>query len=154
MSASKRLNLWWLLIFFVICYATAALGAQFTPGDWYKDLVRAPWTPPNAAFPIVWTILYAMIAVAGWLIFSAADKVSKVLWVAQLILNSAWSWIFFAKHWTGVALVDIVILLCLVALLINRCLLVKTKTAAWLLVPYLIWLLIATSLNVYIVAFN
>lgn len=154
MSTTQRLSLWWLLLFFVTCYAIAGFGSQFTPGDWYQELERAPWNPPNAAFPIVWTILYAMIALAGWLIFSTTDKALKSFWVIQILLNGAWSWIFFGQQWMEAALFEIVVLVVVVGLLIKRCFSTNQKTAAWLLSPYLLWLLVATSLNAYIVAFN
>lgn len=154
MSANLRLSHWWLPAFIIVCYLVAAFGAQFSPGNWYEGLQRAPWNPPNAAFPIVWTVLYAMIAVAGWLIFSAQDTSLKLLWTAQLLLNGMWSWIFFGQHWVGIALLEIVVLVVVVLLLIKRSFDAKQTLAACLHGPYLVWLLLATSLNAYIVVFN
>lgn len=145
-----NLNGWLLPLFFIICYAVAAFGAQFTPGEWYAQLNRAPWNPPNAAFPIVWTILYAMIAVAGWLIFASQSTFAKGLWVAQLIANGVWSWLFFAQHWVLVSLLDITLLALLLCVLIAHCWKAGLRTAAWLLMPYLVWIILATSLNAYI----
>lgn len=146
---------WWhLAIFVILCYAVAAFGAQFEPGVWYEGLKRAPWNPPNVAFPIVWTILYAMIAIAGWLIFASNDGPLKLLWSAQLVLNAAWSWLFFGQHWVGVALLDILILLILIGLLVAMCMRKKKTLPGFLLLPYLVWIALATSLNAYIFIYN
>ena len=145
---------WHLLIFFVICYGVAAFGAQFTPGEWYQGLQRAPWNPPNAAFPIAWTILYALIAIAGWLLFSQSVVKLKWLWVGQLLLNAAWSWIFFDQHWVGVALLDILLLAIVLAVLVQQCFAQGQRAAGYLLFPYLLWIMLATSLNAYIFVYN
>ena len=95
-----------------------------------------------------------MIAVAGWLIFSTPNNGVKLLWLAQLGLNGAWSWLFFGQHWTSAALLEIIVLVFVVLSLILRCLRDGEKASAYLLYPYLLWLLLATSLNAYIVVFN
>lgn len=95
-----------------------------------------------------------MIAVAGWLVFRYGDAHLKTLWVIQLFVNGIWSWLFFGQHWVFVGLVDLVILVTLVALLIQGARKKKLANVAWLLSPYFVWLLLATSLNAYILLFN
>lgn len=152
MSAQKQWRT--LPLFFLASIAALGFGGLFTPGEWYEGLNRAPWSPPNIAFPIVWTILYALIAVAGWLIFNSNNKTLKSLWVIQLIFNVVWSWIFFGQHSVLLGLIDIMLLDTLVALLILLCFRNQLKTAALLLIPYLIWLTLATTLNAYILVAN
>lgn len=146
----------WLLlpIFILICYSVAYFGALFTPGEWYENLNRAPWSPPNIAFPIVWGILYFFIAVAGWLIFNHGDSKLSLLWVIQLTLNAIWSWIFFGQHWLTFGLIDLLLLVTILSALIIKCWQQQLKLATFLLIPYLLWLCIATSLNSYILIAN
>ena len=152
MHSSRKYGL--LLVFFLICYGTAAFASQFGPGDWYESLQRAPWTPPDLAFPIVWTILYALIAVSGWLLFLQSSRLPKVLWVVQLLLNAAWSWLFFGEHWVGLALFDIVALGLVLAILIPVAIAQGQRAAGFMLVPYLVWIALASSLNAYVVLYN
>lgn len=148
-------NNWRTLPWFVgACMVVFLFGGLFRPGDWYASLNIAPWSPPNIAFPIVWSILYILIAVAGWLIFNSRHNSLKLLWSLQLLLNGAWSWIFFGRHWIVAGLVEIVILGAVVLLLIIGCFRARLRAAAWLLMPYLVWLELATTLNVYIVKMN
>lgn len=131
-----------------------AVGAFFQPGQWYVDLNRAPWNPPNYVFPIVWTILYTMIAIAGWLIFKHNNQTLKWLWLVQLLFNATWSWVFFSQHWVLLALVNLIILAILISLLIFKSHQQQLKLVAWLLTPYLLWVLLANSLNAYIYLYN
>jgi translocator protein len=135
-----------LALFLLIVAGVAASGVQFQPGDWYAQLAKPFWTPPSWLFPPVWTLLYVMIAVAGWLIFSGEDNTLKVLWVVQLVLNGLWSWLFFGRHHTLLGLVDILAMLaCIAALVIfSR---TTMKTVSWLLTPYLLWVGYASTLN-------
>jgi len=143
-----------LILFFIVCYAVAAFGALFSPGEWYEGLQRAPWNPPNYVFGIVWTILYAMIALAGWLIFASDELLLKQLWVVQLVLNGIWSWFFFEQHWVGVSLVDIALLGLVLLVLIVLCFKRGLSSAGFLLVPYIAWIGLAKSLNTYIWLYN
>ena len=140
--------------FALACFAVFLFGGLFRPGEWYESLNRAPWSPPNIAFPIVWTILYICIAIVGYRICqSKADKLLKIWWF-QLAINGLWSWIFFGQHWPLLGLVDITILSLLVGYLIVGCWRANIKSASYLLAPYLAWLILATSLNAYVVMFN
>lgn len=144
---------WTLLLFILIVAGVAASGVHFQPGAWYEQLAKPFWTPPDWLFPPMWSILYVMIAVAGWLIFSATEQKLKVLWVAQLVLNGVWSWLFFGLHRTGLGLIDITALLVCIAML----LILSRKSlpsVALLMTPYLIWVAYASTLNAAILVLN
>ena len=138
----------------IACFATFAFGGLFIPGEWYAALNKAPWSPPNIAFPIVWAILYVFIALSGWQVLSSDKQSLKQLWGTQLVVNAVWSWAFFGQHWVTFGLIIILILICLITVLI--CLSVKKKLimTAYLSLPYLAWLLLAASLNGYILINN
>lgn len=144
-----------------LVFAVAALGGLATSRglrDWYDGLDRAPWNPPGWVFGPAWTVLYVLMAVAACLIARTgldhrAVQVALLLYLAQLAVNLAWSWLFFGARAPGWALADIVLLCFLVAATIAAFWRVDT-TAAWLLVAYLAWILFATSLNVWIVLRN
>ena len=137
------------------CVIALSFGGLFQPGEWYTQLNRAPWNPPNIAFPIVWSILYVLIALSGWIIAKANQPLLISLWWIQLALNAVWSWFFFGQQWILLALVDIVLILTIVGALIVRCRAVPDlKTAGNLLIPYFAWLLLALSLNAYIWIYN
>ncbi len=136
-----------LAVFAAATAATALFGARFMPGAWYEALAKPPWTPPNWLFGPVWTALYVMIALAGWLAWQRlGNGRAMVLWVAALVLNGAWSWIFFGRHLIGAALVDIILLLACIAGFIAATW-GPARTAALLFVPYFAWVAYATSLN-------
>lgn len=145
----------------VLVFAVAALGGLATSSGlrgWYDDLDKAPWNPPSWVFGPAWTALYALMAVAAWLVGRTglddrAVRVALGLYLAQLALNLAWSWLFFAARSPGWALVDIVALCVLVAVTVVAFARVDTL-AAWLLVPYLAWILYAASLNAWVVLRN
>jgi tryptophan-rich sensory protein len=137
-----------LIVFLVVAFAAAAFGALFPPGDWYAGLAKPEWTPPNWLFGPVWTALYVMIGISGWLLWRARDesRTALVLWCAQLVLNALWSWIFFGLHSPGAALVEIVVLWLVIAATVAAALR-TSRPAAWLLVPYLAWVGFASVLN-------
>lgn len=138
----------------IACLLTFGFGGLFIPGEWYASLNRAPWSPPNIAFPIVWSVLYIFIAISGWQVFSFNSVSLKRLWCAQLAVNAIWSWIFFGLHWTIIGLIDILLLAGLVGTLVLNCYKQKLMMSYYLLMPYLTWLLLAIALNVYIVIYN
>lgn len=144
-----------LLIFLAITFAVASFGALFMPGAWYAALEKPAWTPPSWLFGPVWTVLYVMIAVAGWLVWQRESRVGTplVLWGAQLALNGVWSWLFFGLERPGLAALDIIVLLALIAttaLVFMRI----SRVAALLLVPYLAWVGFASALNIAIWQLN
>lgn len=131
--------------------ALAALtGIATPPGDWYAGLTKPPLTPPDLAFPIAWSTLYLLMALAAWRATLAAAPPARwqTLWpfLAQFVANALWSILFFGLHWMGLALLDLLLLWGLIALTIRRFVRVS-PAAAWLLVPYLAWVSFAAYLN-------
>jgi benzodiazapine receptor len=141
--------------FLLLTFAVASSGALFMPGPWYAALEKPAWTPPNGLFGPVWTVLYAMIAVAGWLVWQRESRIGTplVLWAAQLVLNGMWSWLFFGLERPGLAALDIVVMLVLIAATVLAFARVS-RVAALLLVPYLAWVSFATALNIAIWRLN
>lgn len=137
-----------LLVF--ACSVIGSLANIFISSDsWYVDLAKSPLNPPSFVFGIVWPILYALMAFVS---FKSADKIWK-LFIPQLILNAAWSWMFFFMHAPLLALINISILIFL-----NQKILVilkiESKLLFWLYVPYVLWLSFAAFLNASIVFLN
>ena len=98
-----------LLVFVVLVVAAASSGVLFKPGEWYKGLLKPSWTPPNWLFGPVWSVLYVMIAVAGWLVWRAEGTgVALSFWFLQLALNAVWSGIFFGLRRMDLAFYNIV----------------------------------------------
>lgn len=138
-----------LAVFLLLCAAIAASATMFPPDDWYRSLNRPPLTPPGWLFGPVWTFLYIMIAVAGWLVWESRDsgrKSALAVYGVQLLLNFGWSAIFFGLHLPGLAMLEIV---CLWASIVATIAMFRphSRTAARLLVPYLLWVSFATYLN-------
>jgi tryptophan-rich sensory protein len=121
----------------------AAAGSQAT----YRALELPAYAPPSWLFGPVWSVLYVMIGVAGWLLWRAGgwDRVMW-LWGVQLVLNLAWTPLFFAADLLGWALVEVVALLIAVAITVALAWR-PSRRAAWLLVPYLAWVGFATALT-------
>jgi len=123
--------------------------ASEVPG-WYRTLVRPSIAPPNWVFGPVWTLLYAMMAVAAWQVWESPSSPLRTLGLAlflvQLILNFAWSLIFFRQHAIGAALVEVVALWAAIGattLVFCR----VSPAAAWLMAPYWAWVSFASVLN-------
>jgi tryptophan-rich sensory protein len=145
-----------LALFGAAAAAAALIGALGVVGtvDEYLALDRPAWAPPSWLFGPVWTVLYAMIAVSGWLAWRRAGwSTALTVWAVQLGLNAAWTPIFFGAGRYGLALVDIVVLWLLIAATIALFWRIS-KPAASLLVPYWAWVSFATSLNAAIWALN
>ena len=117
--------------------------------DWYANLVKSPLNPPSFVFGIVWPILYAIMAFVS---FKMADKISN-LFIAQLIANAAWSWMFFYFHAPVIALVNIIVLIYLNQKIL-KILKGDSTVLFYLYLPYLIWLSFAAFLNASIVFLN
>ena len=119
---------------------------------WYPALVKPSGTPPNWVFPLVWTFLYTMIAIAWWLVWIAPSKnKTYTYWIfgIQLFLNFLWSWLFFYLESPKTALIDITLLWITIALTIHA-FWRHSKLASYLLVPYFIWVGYAARLNFFI----
>ncbi len=135
------------IVFGLLVFIAAMSGALFKPGPWYEALRRPSWTPPNWAVPVVWTILYVMIAVSGWMVWNAQGFGPAIaLWGLQLVLNAAWSWLFFGLRRMDLAFADVCALGLSVVAYITAAWPVSA-TAALLFVPYLAWVTTAATLN-------
>ena len=141
-------NLGALGIFVALVALVAVFGAQFEPGSWYDGLRKPPLNPPNWVFGPVWSVLYLSIAVAGWLVWRARPASAKplVLWGSQLVLNAAWSLLFFGLHLPSLALVEIVLLLAMLLATTVSFFGVR-PLAGVLFLPYAAWVSFAAYLN-------
>lgn len=136
-----------LIPFLVVVFIAATTGSVFQPGTWYQALAKPAWTPPGWLFPIAWTILYIMIAIAGWLVWRAEGfGPALAIWAVGLIFNAMWSWIMFGEHEIGWALVDLVAMWSTIAAFIVLAWPLDSR-AALLFVPYLAWASFAGVLN-------
>jgi benzodiazapine receptor len=149
-------NMLTFILFLALVTGTAFFGGQWGAGVWYHSLSKPSWTPPNWLFPAVWTLLYALIAIAGWLVWNS-DHPSRplllALWAAQLIFNGLWSYIFFGRRDMRLALVDIIALWVVIAAFIVMAWPVN-ELAAIAFAPYLLWMSYATALNANIMMRN
>jgi benzodiazapine receptor len=131
----------------VLCFGSAAIGAWFRPGAWYAGLRKPSWNPPNWVFAPVWTALYAMMAVAAWLVWQRVGLSREcALFLLQLALNAAWTWLFFGLKRPALALADIVVLWMAIGATLVAFWHVRSL-AGLLLAPYLAWVTFATALN-------
>ena len=141
-----------LLAWLTASFIAAAIGAaaSIQAGSFYSQLVRPDWAPPPDIFGPVWTVLYALMGIAAWLVWRIggfrAARTALTLFLVQLAVNALWSWLFFGWHLGALAFVDILVLWVLI---------VSTMVAFWrisplagaLLVPYLLWVSFAAALN-------
>lgn len=144
-------------VFLGLVCLVALTGIQFEPGSWYAGLNKPPGTPVNWVFPVAWTLLYLLIALAGWLAWQTPDNRLKrrafAVYGLQLLLNALWSWLFFGLQQSLLGVFNIGLLLGIIAVNIRyfrRC----HTLAAWLLVPYFLWVTYALYLNAAIVWIN
>ena len=143
-----------LLPFLAIVFVVALSGAMFMPGDWYRSLNKPSWTPPDWLFGPAWTVLYLMIAIAGWLVWKAVGwGPALAAWALNLAFNGAWSWLMFGHRQIQAALYDAFAMLAtIVAFMVLAW--PASETATWLFVPYLAWVSFATALNASILQRN
>lgn len=129
------------------CLAAAATGMIFQPGGWYRDLRKPAWTPPSWVFPVVWTLLYLLMALAAARVAGlSGNGTALALWSFQIALNTLWTPVFFGGHYIRAGLVVIVLLWVVVALTVLA-FWALDWVAALMLVSYLAWLSLATALN-------
>jgi tryptophan-rich sensory protein len=137
----------------LVCFAAAGLGSVVTTSkipNWYVDLTKPEWTPPDWVFGPVWTALYIGMAVAAWLVWRqrgiGAARLPFALFATQLVLNSMWSVLFFGFQQPGVAFIEILLLWA--AILATLIAFWRHSTLAGLLLfPYLAWVSFAAVLN-------
>jgi translocator protein len=140
---------WWPYVLCAIAvFAAASAGGFFRPGAWYLEIKKPTWNPPAYLFGPVWTVLYIMIAIAGARVFASGVSMTsaQTFWVAQLVLNALWSFLFFGMRRIDLALIDIGLML---ATIIGFIVVTwgRDRTAALLFVPYLAWVSFAAVLN-------
>lgn len=154
LSEIGKLRSWLVLAgLLVVCFGVASLGSVFTSSampEWYMSLEKPAFNPPSWVFGPVWTLLYAMMAVAAWLVWREAgfDGATPALsmFVVQLALNLAWSGIFFGLREPGWAMLEILALWG--AIVVTMVLFFRhSSVAGWLLAPYLLWVSFAAVLN-------
>ena len=131
-----------------------AIGYLTAPGEWYAGLDKPSFNPPGWVFAPVWTVLYVLIAVAGWRTFERDRRGWPMrLWWAQLALNFLWSPVFFAAHRIGLALAIVLLMLAAILPFIGMAWR-QDRVAAWLFAPYAAWVGFASVLNGAIFALN
>ena len=137
----------------ILVVLTALIGSHANTyigsDDWYTELIKSPLNPPSYVFGIVWPILYIMMA---FISFKVADKISSIF-IFQLVLNAAWSWIFFFFQAPVIAFVDIGILIYLNHRILNT-IKDQSRVLFYLYLPYFLWLIFAAFLNASIIWLN
>jgi translocator protein len=142
-----------LLPFVLLCFAARAIGSVFTRQsvqNWYPQLNKPQWNPPNWVFGPVWSFLYLMMALSAWLVWREAGwpgaKFPLLLFGIQLLLNVVWSAVFFGMHAIGAAFGE-VLLLWTMTIATAVAFYPVSRLAAWLLIPYIAWVGFASYLN-------
>ncbi len=147
------------LIAFALSFATAGIGSALTDlGPWYAALVQPSWKPPDAAFGVVWTTIFTLCAISAALAWKAtrtnAERRRVIQWFAvNALLNMTWSALYFGMHRPDWALVEVALLWLSIVVLI-RVLWPISRVASLLLLPYLVWVSIASMLNLATVQLN
>lgn len=150
-----------LLVSIAVSFAAGGIGSLATMPNiptWYVALEKPFFNPPNWVFGPVWTLLYILMGVSLYLVWtSKGKKASKLtayrLFGVQLVLNALWSVVFFGLHQPWLAVVVIVSLL-VTLVFTTRAFAAYSKAAAWLLVPYMAWVSFATALNAGVALLN
>ena len=150
MTVSRRRDVLGLVAFVVMCFGISFLGGRAALPAlalWYPGLAKPYWTPPSWVFGPVWTLLYPMVAVAGWLAWrEGRSRMATLLFLLQLALNAVWPWIFFGERRIDLALACVTALLAAIVLTI-RAFWRVSRGAAILMLPYLGWVGFALVLN-------
>lgn len=139
-----------LLVFVALSFAAATMGAFFSPGEWYQELNKPSWNPPPWIFGPVWNVLYLLMAFSAWLVWREGglqkQRLPLSFYGLQLCLNAVWTPVFFGGQWPAGGFVVIILLWLAIVVTILRFWPVH-RWAAWLMVPYLIWVSFASVLN-------
>ena len=147
-KSSSPLRTWLALAgFIVVTFCAPLFGAAAMPGAWYAALNKPAWNPPAWIFGPAWTLLYTLMAVAAWLVWKRDGwRRPLLLYSVQLVLNAAWTPIFFGAHELGWAMVEMVALWTSILLTMLHFHHIS-KPAGWLFAPYLAWVTFAATLN-------
>ncbi|WP_435415608.1 TspO/MBR family protein [Polaribacter aestuariivivens] len=146
------------ILFLIINFGGLAIGNWLMQNgpmtDWYLNLNKAPWTPQGWVFGVAWTLIMICFSIyLGKLFTEENTQKIKLIFLLQFILNVSWNFIFFNQHLVLLALINITLLTSLLFYYFFK-LSNKVKNYKYLLLPYMIWLCIATSLNLYILIYN
>ena len=148
-----------LIIFFIIInFGGLAIGSWLMNNGplsiWYTSLNQAPWTPEGWVFGAAWTTIMICFSIyLGFLFYRSNTKKIKIFYLIQIVLNISWNYIFFNQHLVTLALINILLLTSLLFYFFFE-FKYKMEKLRYLLLPYMIWLCIATSLNLYILIHN
>ncbi len=134
-------------LFLAACFAAGTTGAAFPPGQWYRDLSKPSWTPPDWMFPVAWSSLYVCMAAAGARVAVADDNaIAMALWALQIALNTLWTPVFFGlRNIRGGMLVLVALWLAVAACMVAMWQI--DWIAGALFLPYLAWVSVAGALN-------
>ncbi len=139
-----------LFVFLVTTSVAAVPGIVFRPGSWYQALNKPAWRPPDRVFGPVWLIVYVLIAISGWLVWDKGNgemmHFALAVFGLQLILNGLWSTVFFGLRRPGWAFLEIIFLFAAIVWTVVLFHPINV-TAAYLLLPYLLWVAFAAVLN-------
>lgn len=135
------------IVFLAACCAAAATGSMFPPDKWYRKLNKPSWTPKDWMFPVAWTSLYLMSAYAATLVaVMDGNAMAMAFWALQIALNTLWTPVFFGLKRIKAGMVVLVGLwIAVLGTLVAFSTL--NSVAAWLMVPYLLWVTVAGALN-------
>lgn len=154
MQLNSLFKLIFWLVFFEVVGFLLGLTTQANLYPWYENLNKSALTPPGYVFSIVWTILYGLLALITWMILNKKPPQSfTTLFIIQMLMNWLWTPLFFHFHYLTLSAVWIIVLVC-----INVILAIKFRTEnkliVWLLIPYILWLTLASYLNGFIAVMN
>lgn len=138
-----------LAVFLLLVVAASAMGGSFQAGEWYQQLNKPEWTPPDRAFGVVWAVLYLLMALAAWRIWLSRQSVrigALIWWLIVLALNVGWSWIMFGLHRPGWALLCLTLVVA-VAVMSWRAFMLLSRPAGLMLTPLVLWVAFAWYLN-------
>lgn len=147
------------ILFLIINFGGLALGSWFmgdaVTGEWYASLNKAPWTPPGWVFGAAWTTIMLCFSIYLTFLFSIRkSRFVVIVYSIAVLLNISWNYIFFNQQLTHFGLATIIALTLVISYFFISCGDEKLSKLKYLLIPYIIWLCIATSLNGYVVLYN
>ncbi|WP_298494688.1 TspO/MBR family protein [uncultured Algibacter sp.] len=147
-----------IIIFLVINFGALAIGSWLMNNgpqtEWYTSLNQAPWTPPGWVFGVAWTTIMVCFSIYMAYLYKLLPTTKVItLFAVQFVLNVIWNYIFFNQHLVGVGF-TVILLLTFIIATITLSFLKDMNAKTLLILPYLIWLCIATSLNGYILLNN
>lgn len=152
-------RIFYTILFLVLNFTALGIGVYLMDGgplsDWYIQLNQAPWTPPNPTFGIAWSIIMICFAfyMSNLILKNSNRNTIWIIYIIQWILNTGWNYTFFNQHLPILGLINLLILFGTVSyLLFNFSNTLKRST--YLILPYILWLIVAISLNSYIVIYN